>query len=141
MQVHSSRFGTVEFHPEDVIRFEKGLPGFEKEKRFILIPYEEKGPFFFLRSLDNPELEFFTGDPFAFFPDYEVKLASVDQQELAIDHPEEALALVIFTLADEPKDITVNLKAPLVINRGKGLARQVILDNDHYSTRHRLEAS
>ncbi|MBM7866668.1 flagellar assembly protein FliW [Heliobacterium gestii] len=141
MQVHSSRFGTVEYHPEDIIRFEEGLPGFEREKRFILIPYEDKGLFFFLRSLDNPDLEFLTGDPFAFFPDYEFKLAAADQQELALGRSEDALTLVIFTVTDDPRDIRVNLKAPVVINREKRLARQVILDNEKYSTRHRLEAS
>jgi flagellar assembly factor FliW len=36
---------------------------------------------------------------------------------------------------DDPQKATINLKAPLVINSKKKLAKQIILDDDNYQVK------
>ena len=76
MKIQTERFGEIEVADNRVITFNKGIPGFEEYKKYVLIPADEKGetPFFFLQSIETVEVSFFLVDPFSFFEEYDVKL-------------------------------------------------------------------
>ena len=63
---------------------------------------------------------------------------SASQALLGIEKPEDALLLSIVTIRNSPFRVTVNLKAPLVINLKTLRARQVIIETPDYPVRHDL---
>jgi flagellar assembly factor FliW len=53
--------------------------------------------------------------------------------------PQDQLRLLLIAIVPQNiKDITVNLKSPVVVNMGKRLAVQAILENSAYPVRYRL---
>ena len=134
MKIQTTRFGELEIADSSVITFNKGIPGFEESKEYVLIPADDKGetPFFFLQSIDREEVNFFLVDPFSFFKEYDVKLKEQMVERLELESPSDALVLTTVTAKGEIKDATTNLKAPLVINNSKQLGMQIVLDNKDY---------
>lgn len=123
MKIKTVQFGEVEFDNEKVIKFKDGILGFEKFKKFILIS-EENGIFYWLTSIDEPEIV---------FPLFPVKL-------LFDDYPEregfEGFGIV--RLDKKPQNITVNLKAPVYLNQEKKAGYQKILDSEKFPVDYQL---
>ncbi|QTH42293.1 flagellar assembly protein FliW [Cohnella sp. LGH] len=120
------------------IHFKEGLPGFEAYKAFNLFENESNKPFGTLQSTDQETISFVVVDPFLFFKDYEFDLAETSCQELQIRQAEDLLIRSIVSIRGEAGEASVNLVAPIVVNRTNREGRQVILTNTRYSTRHRL---
>ncbi len=64
--IATTRFGNIDIDEEKIIKFTQGIPAFEKEHEFVMIPYDEKTPFLFLQSVKTPDLAFLMVDPFVF---------------------------------------------------------------------------
>lgn len=137
--IHTTRFGSIEIAEDRIIQFEQGLLGFESERQFALIPYEEKSPFVFLQSARSAHLAFLVTNPFLFFPDYAFEIDDDSLAELEILREEETLIYSLITMPDQDvKHMTTNLLAPVVINQINRKAKQIILDKSKYKTKHRL---
>ena len=54
----SKYFGVLVYEASAVIEFPEGLPGFEDQRRFILIDRQDLTPLVFMQSLDTPGLCF-----------------------------------------------------------------------------------
>ena len=138
-KINTLRFGELEIEEQDVVRFADGIPAFEDEHEFVVLPYEEGTPYMFLQSLMTPELAFLMTDPFVFFPDYSFELDDENMEKLAINSMDDVL---VCTLISVPRsgvaDMTTNLLAPVVINRHTMQARQIVLEKTQYTTKHRL---
>lgn len=115
--------------------FSKGLPGFDEENRFVLIPWEDT-PFIYLQSIKEPDLSFLLVSPFVFAPDYTFELPEADRAELEID--EEVSVYSIVTIQSEVSTSTMNLLAPVVLNPSKKIGKQVVLHQSSYGTRHQI---
>jgi flagellar assembly factor FliW len=131
---------SIEINESDILHFEQGLPGFETEKQFVLIPMEGT-PFSILQSVATTELAFITADPFVFFKQYDFELSISDQELLRVKKPEEVTVQVIMTVADQFEKSTVNLQAPVVINNKQNIGKQLVLTDLEYKTRHLLTKS
>lgn len=46
MNIKTTRFGEIEINDDKIIEFEQGIPGFDEEKQFVIIPYDEKKSIF-----------------------------------------------------------------------------------------------
>lgn len=138
-KINTLRFGELEIEEQDVVRFADGIPAFEDEHEFVVLPYEEGTPYMFLQSMTTPELAFLMTDPFVFFPDYSFELDDENMEKLAINSMDDVL---VCTLISVPRsgvaDMTTNLLAPVVINRHTMQARQIVLEKTQYTTKHRL---
>ncbi len=133
------RFGPIEVEDEKVIHFPEGIPAFEQEHEFVIIPYDEESPYVFLQSLKTPDLAFLMTMPFIFFPDYEFELDDENQQKLGLERQEDMLLYVLLTIPQgRVQDMTANLVAPLVINVANQQGRQLVLEHSPYQTKHRL---
>ena len=133
------RFGPIEVEDEKVIHFPEGIPAFEQEHEFGIIPYDEESPYVFLQSLKTPDLAFLMTMPFIFFPDYEFELDDENQQKLGLERQEDMLLYVLLTIPQgRVQDMTANLVAPLVINVANQQGRQLVLEHSPYQTKHRL---
>lgn len=130
--------GDLQVSKDDILYFPEGLPGFAEQKRFIFLPYDPVVNIGLLQSLDDPNLAFVVGNPFYFFPSYELNLSNGDCAALQVASPTDAATMVIFTLGENLENSTVNLKAPLVFNLTKRIGKQIILDREDYQIKHRL---
>jgi flagellar assembly factor FliW len=117
--------------------FEEGLPGFY-DLRFFQLTQEEPGSCFFsLQSLEDERIGFWLVDPFAYFKDYEFELDSHTKKMLDITEDTRIFVANIITLR-EGGHVTVNLKAPIVVNQDNCKAKQLVLDHETYSLRQPL---
>ena len=138
-RVNTVRFGEIEVEEDKIVHFEVGIPAFEEEHEFLIIPYDEESPYVFLQSLSTPDLAFLMTMPFVFFPDYEFEIDDDTLGKLGIREQEELLIYAILTLpGGNVENMTANLMAPVVINTTNMQARQVVLDRSRYTTKHRL---
>lgn len=118
------------------ITFAAGMPGFPTARRFEIERWgENESPFFLLGCLDDPDLAFVVVPPWPFYPEYDFDLDDAVVEKLDLRTPEEALVVSIVTLGDEPKDSTLNLLGPIVVNRRSGAAAQVVLHDSGYEVR------
>jgi flagellar assembly factor FliW len=138
MKLETKYHGIIEYKEEDIIIFKKGFPGFEKLKKFILFPLEENEVFSILHSIEDCEIGFVVVSPFDVMKEYEFELDDNKLKELNITNNEQVLVVNTVTLNSNIENITVNLRAPIIINNEENLAQQVILNNDKYLVKHPL---
>lgn len=139
MTVKTTRFGEIEIQQDKIIVFKQGIPGFEEETQFVIMPYEENSPFFLLQSVKTDFLAFLMTDPFKFFADYEFNIDDDNLLELGIEHTEEVAIFSMVTVRDaNVRNMTANLVAPVVINMGNNCGKQIVLEKSPYKTQHRV---
>ena len=138
-KIETLRFGQIEVEEEKIVHFKDGIPAFEEEHEFIIVPYDSESPYYFMQSLATPDLAFLITVPFLFFPDYEFELDDVVQRELDIMEQDDMLIYALITIpGGKIEDMTANLMAPVVLNKENMQAKQVVLDRSRYTTKHRL---
>jgi flagellar assembly factor FliW len=77
-------------------------------------------------------------DPWTVAPDYAPEISDADAQTLELSSFEDARLFGILTVPADPARITINLRAPIVVNAARRVAKQAVLLNDEYHTRHEL---
>jgi flagellar assembly factor FliW len=120
------------------VQFPTGLVGCEGWKEFRLTPADEPtGHFAALECLDEPGVAFVLGDPTDFLPNYEVSLGEADRQLIGLAAGASPLLYCTLSVGDDGW-ITANLVGPIVVNPSNGTARQLVLTDSEYTTRHRI---
>ena len=117
VRFESTRFGAVEVTDESVIEFPQGLIGLGGA-RYALIATDAESPFRWLQSLDDPDLALPVTNPFLFFGDYAVELSDTDSARVGTEDP--GAVDVWVTVRATGEDVSVNLKAPIVVHAGVG---------------------
>lgn len=139
-----NRFGAFAFDPRLAIAFPRGLLGFPDHRAFGLanLPDPRLSTFKLLQSLADPSLCFLVspcatdGGPHA-ADDLEQALA-----DLAIAREDAAiLLLVTVRKAVEGVQLTVNLRAPLLVDTRAQTAHQYVLRNEDYLIQHPLDVA
>lgn len=115
----TSRFGRVDVIVDSIIEFSDGLIGLGGS-RYALLSTDAKSPFLWLQSLDNPAVALPVANPHRFFRDFEVELTDSDAGLLGFDDGRAADVYVTVTASSVASEITVNLKAPILIRDGNG---------------------
>lgn len=136
MQVSTSRFGTIEVEDHRVIQFESPLLGFSEYKRFALLQPSDESAFYWLQSVESPELAFVVTDPTLFVTGYEIPIRKDQLDSLGLESIEDAQVLVIVNKYGD--SLTGNLQGPLVLNTLTGMAEQLVIPDQRWSTRHKL---
>ncbi len=136
MLIETTRFGKVEIDGSRVITFRDGLLGFPEHRRFALIQTGDETVFFWMQSLDDPAVAFLVCDPLVFVSDYQAQIRADDVQALELQNLTDCRVLVIVNKVDGY--LTGNLLGPLVIGAHSLLAKQLVLSDKRYGTRHRL---
>ncbi len=138
-KVNTSRFGEIEVDEKKVVHFKDGIPAFEDEHEFVILPYEEESPYYFMQSLKSPDLAFLLTIPFLFFQDYAFEVDDTTIAELGIKDPENVFYYSMVTIPNGSiRYMTANLVAPIILNSDNMQAKQVVLEKSNYSTKHRL---
>jgi flagellar assembly factor FliW len=135
MKITSKFLGKIEINEEQIIHFPNGIPGFEKEKQFVILPLEEQSPFAILQSIHQSHIGFVIAYPFSFYLDYAFDLTEEDIEKLKLNSPDDCLTYAIMTLKEPFVDSTINLKAPIVINAKEKIGKQIIIHDSDYPIR------
>ena len=138
MEIISPIHGKMEYKEDEILTFEKGIPGFQDLKKFIIKEVSSESPFSVMQSIEDKYIGFIIISPFLIDDKYEIKLSDEIIKLLNIESPEDILLYTIVTLKEKIEDITTNLKAPLVINTKNNKAEQYILDSEKYKIREKV---
>jgi len=128
-----------------VYEFPHGLPGFEEEKRFLLIEAPHGGPLVFLQSMRQASLCFVAFPIRILDESYELAVAPEDLEELGLDSTRQpdpgAEVMVLALLSLDGKAMpSANLMAPVVLNLKTRRGLQAIRRDSRYSHQYSLGA-
>lgn len=140
MNIKTKYHGTIDIKKEEVFHFSNGIPGFIDEKEFVLLPLPENDWFHILQSTKTTELGFVVTDPFRFFKDYDFTLDDSTIEQLENPNEKNIKVLSIVTVKEPLHNTTTNLQAPIVMNLATNKAKQIILNNTTYQTKHHVFA-
>ncbi len=131
MEIKTRIFGDVTISDDKMISFPNGIVGFPDLKDFALIHDEEQGDqagIRWMQSVQEPNFAMPVINPLVVKEDYD---PLVDDELLAvIGKGENILVLTTITVPTDLSKMSVNLKAPFVINVDTRKAVQVVLEDD-----------
>ncbi len=138
MTINTKVFGEVTVEDDKIIHFAGGIVGFPELQDFTLIHNSEKqeATVSWMVSIQEPAFAMPVIDPLMIVPDYNPEVEEELLKPTGDLKPEEMLVLVTMTV---PKDITqmsINLKAPIVINATERKGCQVITEGDQYAVKY-----
>lgn len=128
MQISTSHFGSIEIAVEDILLFPKGLLGLEDCLHWVLLADEGNPALAWLQSVTRSEVSLAVVSPRKFVPDYRVRVTRGELAPLDLSQFDQAYILCVIARSDG--DLTLNLKAPLIVNLDRRLGRQVITTDD-----------
>lgn len=134
MQIKTKVFGEITIDDDKIIDFPNGIVGFPELVQFTLIHDEEKGKdsIHWLQSLQEPAFAMPVMDPLLVCPEYNPEVDDDILKNIGELIPDETLILVTVTVPKELQAMSVNLRAPIVINAAEKKATQVIVEGDEY---------
>ena len=133
MKAATRLFGEIEIDESKIITFEDGIIGFPDMKKFTLIFDEEKEgrpSISWLQSMDEPEIAFPVMDPLFVCETYNPSVEDELLKNLGTIKEDNLYVLVTVTVPQDIKELAVNLKAPIVINKDTRKASQIIVEDD-----------
>lgn len=141
--IHSPVLGRVDVDPGRIIDFLEPLAGFPTCRRYALLPYtqasgREDPAIRWLQAMEPPFHTFVVTDPWSVVPDYAPEISDVDARELDALSFTQAGLYGIMTVGQRTGELTINLRAPLIVNAQLRLGKQVVLLNGEYTTCHRV---
>lgn len=124
----TKKFGTLEIDADAIIVFPDGLIGFEDQRHWVLLSESDSEAVGWLQSIDDPELAFCVVIPSTFVDGY---LLRIQRQQLdALPWSREDRSLVLAIVSCQQDQLTMNLKAPVVINMDRRVGCQVVTSDD-----------
>jgi len=144
--IPSQALGAVEVRTDRLLTVTEPLAGFPDCAAYALIEHVRRDgspstSVFWLQAAERPFHAFVVTDPWGIFGEYAPEISDADAKELQLENFEDARVFAILTVPSSPSGITVNLRAPIVVNMARRLAKQVVLLNDEYHTRHLVNGS
>jgi flagellar assembly factor FliW len=140
VNIITTRFGEIDIDESKIIDMRGGIIGFEHLKKYVLHIRDEKNPFWWYQSLEDGAIAFAVINPFIAKSDYEPVIAESDIRLLEIENAEDVVLLSIVTIRQNPFSVSVNLRAPVVINTKKKIAKQIVLEDATYPVQYYLTA-
>ncbi|MFB6347502.1 MAG: flagellar assembly protein FliW [bacterium] len=138
MEIDSKPYGTIEIDESKTVTITDGLMGFEGLEEYAIIGREEEQPFEWLQSIEDPSLAFVICEARALIPDYELSILQEDYNDLGAESEDDIITYLIVVVPENPEEMTVNMKGPVVINQKNFVGKQIINQVDEYGVKHRL---
>lgn len=128
MEIHSTRFGRMEFAEDDLLEFPEGLPGLPECRHWVLVADPQSEAVAWMQSATRPEVAVAVVTPRRFVPGYQLHVCRRELEPLELEDVGSACVLAILSKTDSA--LGLNLKAPLVIHIERRMGRQVIANGD-----------
>lgn len=133
MQAKTRLFGTIDISDDKIIVLANGMIGFPELQNFALIFDAEKengGKIKWLQSMDEPEMAFPVMDPMLIKKDYKPTINEEILKPLGELTEDNTLVLSTVTVPKELEKMSINLKAPIIINADTRKGAQIIVEDD-----------
>lgn len=140
MLIKTKDFDFINVSEEDIIVFPHGIYAYEDIKKFVMLKNPDNQWMMHLQSAEKEDPRFILLDPYMFIEAYNPILPDGSLDLFKADDVSDLSYFVIAVIPEKVKDITVNLKSPVVINFKKHIGAQIILENKEYSVKTRLFA-
>ena len=141
VDIETRIFGKVSIGEDRVINFANGILGFPDLKRFTLLHDVARGSnagIHYLQSIDEPGFAMPVMNPMIVRPDYNPKVQEEYLAPVGDITKEETLLFVTLTVPGDVKKMTVNLRAPIIINVERRTACQLIAEGDEYDIKYAI---
>ena len=137
--IDTQRFGKLTSEPEEVVRVPDGILGFSEHKEYVILEHNPGSPFYWLQSMEDPNLAFVIINPLLVMENYVQNLSATDRKHFeGIGEGRIEVCALVTIRTDPVRQMTVNMMAPLVIDIPSRVGRQVILSTAGYLIRHLL---
>jgi len=140
--LETANFGNVQFTPESVLEFPRGLPGFEERRQFVPVQNPQTAPVMFLQSLEEPSLCFVTLPVLVVDPQYRLRMTDQDLETLLWQVERQPRigqdVLCLAVLSFQKSGPTANLLAPVVVDLNNHRAVQAVAAEPVYPLQHPL---
>ncbi len=124
MEVSTTRFGRLHAEADDLVLFPAGLLGMQHLRHWLLLSDACNAAVAWLQSAESDELAFAVVSPRRFAPHFQLRIGRRELQSLGLESLSDAEVLAI--VGQSELGLTLNLKAPLVIDLERRLGRQVV---------------
>jgi flagellar assembly factor FliW len=133
MKVQTKIFGEIDIEDEKIITFPGGIIGFPEMTKFTLLFDEEKKPasIHWLQSLDEPAFAMPVINPLVLKEDYNPEVDDDVLKDIQPLNNENMLVLVTMTIPHDLKEMTINLRGPILINSETRKGAQIIIDDEN----------
>jgi len=121
------------------LRFYGDIIGFPHSLKYRLCSDSRIFPFFRLKSLDEPGLEFALIDPWIVKDDYVIEISDTNLESLELKNTRDLMVFSIVTLITGESSISLNLAAPIIINSRNGRGFQIILEDSSLPIRYSVK--
>ena len=141
MNIKTRYFGDIDLEESKIITFENGLFGFEEYKRFALLfnsETEERPAISWLQCVDEQSLALPVLILTLVMPDYNPVVEDGVLTSLGDWNEENIGVLVTITVPKDLKQMTTNMKAPIIINTDSMKGCQVVVENQDYEIKYRI---
>lgn len=141
MLVKTKFFGEVDLPEEKIITFDRGLIGLPDFKQYTILYDCEKedSNISWLQSVEEPALALPIVRPWLIKEDYNPVVEDELLSHLGELTEENLVILVTMTVPpNKVEDMSVNLKAPIVINSDTRKGAQIIAENDDYEVKYKV---
>jgi flagellar assembly factor FliW len=128
MRIETKHFGPVEIEVDDILVFPHGLIALEECRHWVLLADAENASLAWLQCVTQPEMSLPVVSPRRFAPEYQVRVTRGQLAPLELSQFDQAYVLAVVSRGDE--ELTLNLKAPLIVNLGRRIGRQVITTDE-----------
>lgn len=132
MKLNTRIFGEIEVKEDKIIHFVHGIVGFPEMVDYTLIHDEEKGAggISWLQSIQEPQFAMPVMDPLLIKNKYNPSVEDELLKPLGDFAEDDMLVLVTVSIPADIKQMTANLKGPIVINTATKKACQVIAEGE-----------
>ncbi len=140
MKVQTKWFGEIEVSDDKIITFDKGIIGFEDWKKYTLVydaEKEEDISVIWLQAVDEPSLALPVMKPEFVYEPYDPVVE--DEIIATLGEDIQDADLRVFCALTVPQDLTkmtINLKAPIIVNFDTMKGVQLIADNSDYQVKY-----
>ncbi len=139
MKIDTKYFEEMEIDPEKVLDFTDGLPGFPDDKQYVVITDGEATDdtlVFWLQSTQNKHVAFLMLNMLAIKPDYQPDVTDILPEFMGAFDEQSCFIYNIAVIPAIVDKMTVNLRAPIVVNNATKKGCQAIFNGDEYPIRH-----
>ena len=132
MKAETRLFGTIDIPEEKLIHFPEGIVGFPFMKTFALIhdADNEDSAIMWLQSMEETEFAMPVLEPTRVLDAYNPTVDDEHLAPLGELSDDQTYVLVTITVPPQIEKMSVNLKAPIVINMANNHAVQIIVEDD-----------
>lgn len=139
MLIKTKHFGEVDIEEQKILVFENGIMGFEDCRKFTILydnEKEDRPAIFWLQSVDNVDLALPVINPLMIMGNYNPEIEDELLTPLGDINEDNIVILSALTVPSDIKKMSVNLKAPFIINADTKKGCQIIAENNDYEIKY-----